>query len=54
MDGPQDYHKFSKWERERQITCDVTYVWNLNYDTDDLVYTSETDSQTQKTNRVSG
>ena len=42
MDRPQDYRKFSKSERERQITCDITYMWNLKYDTNELVYTSET------------
>ena len=30
MDGPRDYHtKWSKSERERQISYDITYVWNL-------------------------
>ena len=28
----------------------ITYMWNLNYDTNDLIYKRETDSQTQKTN----
>ena len=23
----------NKWERERQIPCDITYMWNLNYGT---------------------
>ena len=31
MDGPRDYHmKWSKSDRERQISHDVTYIWNLN------------------------
>ena len=25
-------------------------MWNLKYDTDELIYKTETDSQTQKTN----
>ena len=30
MDGPRDYHtKWSKSERERQISYDITYMWNL-------------------------
>ena len=48
MDGPRDYHtKWSKSERERQILHDITYTWNLNYDTSELIY--ETDSHTQGT-----
>ena len=29
---------------------DITYMWNLKYDIDELIYKTETDSQTQKTN----
>ena len=29
---------------------DITYMWNLKYDTNELIYKTETDSQTQKTN----
>ena len=30
MDGPRDDHtKQSKSDRERQISCDITYIWNL-------------------------
>ena len=30
MDGPRDYHsEWSKSDRERQISYDHTYVWNL-------------------------
>ena len=32
--------------RERQIPYDVTYMWNLKYDTNELIYKTETDSQT--------
>ena len=46
MDGPRDYHtKQSKSDRERQIPY-ITYMWNLNYDTNDHIYETETDSQT--------
>ena len=40
----------SKSERERQITYGITYMWNLKCDTNELIYKTETDSQTQKTN----
>ena len=51
MDGPIDYHtKWSKSERERQILYDITYTWNLKYDTDELNQETETDSQIQKAN----
>ena len=50
MDGPRDYHtKRSKSERERQIQYDITYMWNLKYDTNEPIYEPETDSQTQRT-----
>ena len=30
MDGSGDYHtKWSKSDRERQISYDITYIWNL-------------------------
>ena len=35
----------SKSERERQIPYDITYMWNLKYDTNELIYKIETDSQ---------
>ena len=45
MDATRDYHtKWSKSERERQISYDITYMWNLKYDTDELIYETETDS----------
>ena len=47
MDGPRDYHtKWSKPERERQISYDMTYMWNLKYDTNELIYKTEIDTQT--------
>ena len=30
--------------RERQIPYDVTYMWNLKYDTNEHIYKTETDS----------
>ena len=35
----------SKLERERQI-YDITYTWSLKYDANELIYKTETDSQT--------
>ena len=36
----------SKSERERHIPYDITYMWNLKYDTNGPIYKIETDSQT--------
>ena len=36
-------------KRERQTPHDITYMWNLKYDTNELIYKTETDSQTWKT-----
>ena len=45
MDATRDYHaKWSKSDRERQIPYDITYMWNLKYDTNEPIY--EPDSQT--------
>ena len=46
MDTTRDYHtKWSKSERERQIPYDITYMWNLKYDTNEPICEAETDSQ---------
>ena len=52
MDGPGDYHtKWSKSEKEQQISYYIAYMWNLKKnDTNELIYKIETDSQTSKTN----
>ena len=42
MHGPRDYH--TKWilsDRRRQISYDITYIWNLKNDTDELFYKIE-------------
>ena len=44
MDGPRDYH--IKPERERQILYGITYVWNIKCDANELIYETDTDSQT--------
>ena len=51
--GPRDYHtKWSKPDRERQVSYDITYMWNLKIknDTNELIYKTEINPQTQKTN----
>ena len=46
MDGPRDYHtRRSKSERVRQIPHDITYMWNLNYETNEHTYETKSDSQ---------
>ena len=43
MDGTRDSHpKQSKSEWERQIPYDITYVWNLIYDTNEPFHRKET------------
>ena len=43
----RDYHtKWSKSERERQITIQITYMWNLKYDPNEPIYETETKSWT--------
>ena len=46
MDRPGDYHtKRSQSDRERQI-YDITFMWNLKFDRNELIYEIETDSGT--------
>ena len=48
MSGPTDYHpKWSKSDRERQISWGVTYMWSLKNSTNKLIYKREIDSQTE-------
>ena len=48
MDATRGYH--AKWSKsERQVPCDVTYMWDLKYDPNELIYETEADSQTQRT-----
>ena len=41
MDGSRDNH--SKWSQKDKY---ITYTWNLKYDTNEVIYKTETDSQT--------
>ena len=37
MNGPKDYH--IKWSNsDRLISYDITYIWNLKNDTNELIY----------------
>ena len=36
----------SKSDRERQISCDITYIWNLKNDTNEVIYKTKADLQT--------
>ena len=36
--------------KERQISYNITYKWNLKKDTNELIYKIERESQTKKTN----
>ena len=46
MDGPGGFYTiWSKSERERQISYVNTDMWNLKYDTNELIYETERDSQ---------
>ena len=47
MDGPRDYHtKWNKPDRERELSYDITYMWNLKYNTNEHIYETETYTQT--------
>ena len=47
LDGPRGYYtKWNKSERERQIPNDIAYMWNLKYNTNELIDKTETASQT--------
>ena len=37
----------SKSERERQMPHSITFMWNLKYDTNELIYETDTDSDTE-------
>ena len=48
MDATRDYYtKWNKSERERQIPFDITYMWDLKYDTNGCTYETETLADTE-------
>ena len=53
MNGSRNYHtKQSKSKRGRQISCDITYMQNLQYYTNEHRYDTETASETQNRRAV--
>ena len=47
-DGPRDYHtKWSKSEKDKHHI--ISLMWNLKYDTNELIYKTETDSHWKQT-----
>ena len=47
LDGPRGCDtKWNKSERERQTPYDITYMWNLKYDTNKLIYKTEIEQET--------
>ena len=45
MDGPRHYTtKWNNLKRERKIPYDITFMWNLKYDTNKLTHETEKDS----------
>ena len=42
----------SQSDRERQIPGDIPYTWNLKYDTNEPIYKTDTDSDTENQLRV--
>ena len=50
MDGSRDYR--TKSERERQIWYTFTPMWNLKYDTNELIYETEKGPQRKRTDVV--
>ena len=53
MDGPRDYHtKWSKPERERQISYDITYMWNLKKKWYKWTYTQNRNRTTDIENKL--
>ena len=49
IDGDRDYRtEQSKSEREIQTPYDITHMWNLKYNTNELIYETETYSQAQR------
>ena len=53
MDGPRDYYtKWSKSDKERQISYDITYIWNLIKMIQINLFTKQKQTQILKLNMV--
>ena len=53
MDRGRSLAGYSLWTRQSQtqLSDSTTEKWNLKYDTSELIYEAETDSQTQRTDQ---
>ena len=50
MDGTRDSHtKYRKSDRERQVPCDITYIWNLIYGTNKPFHRKENHGHGEET-----
>ena len=50
MNGPRDYHtKWSKSDRERQISYDIIYMWDLKKKDTNNLYTKQTHRHRKQT-----
>jgi len=50
MDETRDSHsKWNKSERERQISYDITYIWNLKYGTNEPFHRKENHGHGEQT-----
>ena len=46
MNGPRNCHiKYSKSDTVREISYDITYMWNLKKGINELIYKTEIESQ---------
>jgi len=50
MNEPRDYHpKWRKSGKRKQIPYDTTYMWSLKYDTNEITYKTETNTELENT-----
>ena len=55
MDSTSDYYtKWSKSEKDKQTPYDVLYMWNLKYDTNELIYETERVTDIEQTGVAKG
>ena len=47
ISATKDYHtQWNKSERKIKILYDITYTWNLKYDTNEPIHETKTETQT--------
>lgn len=49
MDGTRNHHITSKVRKRKKILYDITNMWNLRYNINELIYKRETHSQWKQT-----